>query len=72
MFFAAFFFFTQSNLGLALIFFFRYTCSFNYELLSQNDQLTLITITILFNVGVMNVLFNFIKCGSYECSIQFY
>jgi hypothetical protein len=22
--------------------------------------------------GVMNVLYNFIKCGSYECSMQFY
>ena len=28
--------------------------------------------TILLNVGVMNVPYNFIKCGSYECSIQFY
>jgi hypothetical protein len=28
--------------------------------------------TILLNVGVMNVLYNFIKCGGYECSIQFY
>ena len=26
---------------------------------------------ILLNVGVMNVLYNFIKCGSYECSIHF-
>ena len=71
MFFAAFFFFTSSNLGL-VHFFFHYTCSFNYELLSQNDQLTLITITILLNVGFMNVLYNFIKCGGYECSMQFY
>jgi hypothetical protein len=22
--------------------------------------------------GVMNVLYNFIKCGVYECSMQFY
>ena len=22
--------------------------------------------------GVMNVLCNFIKCGGYECSVQFY
>jgi hypothetical protein len=22
--------------------------------------------------GVMNVLYNFIKCGGYECSMQFY
>jgi hypothetical protein len=28
--------------------------------------------TILLNVGFMNVLYNFIKCGIYECSIQFY
>jgi hypothetical protein len=27
--------------------------------------------TILLNVGVMNVLYNFIKCGVYECSMQF-
>ena len=28
--------------------------------------------TVLLNVWVMNVLYNFIKCGGYECSIQFY
>jgi hypothetical protein len=28
--------------------------------------------TIWLNVGVMNVLYNFIKCGGYECSMQFY
>ena len=27
--------------------------------------------TILLNVGVMNNLYNFIKCRGYECSIQY-